>query len=170
MRSTRALGLVIAGLGLWGALAPFVGPYFAFGFAPDTAWHVTADRVWLSAVPGVVAVIGGTMLFAAHRRQTGLAGGALALAAGAWFVVGPAVSLLWRNTTDPFAIGQPLGGPGRAALDLLASFYAVGVLISVAAVVGLAGRAIEVRMAEAEIDPDESRGVARPLKTGELVV
>lgn len=166
----RALGLVIAGLGLWAALAPFVGPYFAFGFAPDTAWHVTADRVWLCVVPGVTAVVGGAMLFGARRRRTGLAGGALALAAGVWFVVGPAVSLLWRGTTDLFAIGRPLGGSSRAALELLASFYAVGVLISVAAIVGLAARAIELRMTEAEVEPDESRGVMRPLKTGELVV
>src|SRR5215470_10466589 len=104
MRSIRLIGLLIAGLGLWGALALLVGPYFGYGFSPDTTWHVTADRVWLSIVPGAAAVIGGVLLFAAHRRQIGLVGGGLALAAGAWFVVGPALSLLWHGTVQPFVV------------------------------------------------------------------
>jgi hypothetical protein len=127
---------------------------------------VTADRVWLCVIPGVTAVVGGAMLF---RR--GVAGpvwpvGAGAAAGGSSSARGqPAVA--WRRTCSRSAGRR---GSGRAALELLASFYAVGVLISVAAIVGLAARAIEVRMSEAEVEPDESRGVMRPLKTGELVV
>ena len=30
-----ASGLLVIVLGLWGALVPFVGPYFNFAFSPD---------------------------------------------------------------------------------------------------------------------------------------
>ena len=99
-------GLIAIVLGAWGALIPFIGPYFNFGFSPDSTWHLTADRVWLCALPGAAAVIGGVMLIGARSRRTGMAGGWLALAAGAWFVVGPAVSLLWSGATTPLPIGR----------------------------------------------------------------
>src|SRR5689334_3673117 len=31
-------GFLLVLLGLWGALIPFVGPYFNFAFTPDQAW------------------------------------------------------------------------------------------------------------------------------------
>lgn len=127
-RTTGALsGLLILALGIWGALIPFVGPYFHYAFGGDQTWHYTTQRLWLDIVPGVVAVIGGFMLLTAATRTAGLIGGWLAVAAGAWFVAGPSVSLLWHHTSYP--IGAPMGGYTRQMLEWLGYFYGVGALI-----------------------------------------
>lgn len=127
-RTTGALaGVVIILLGLWGALITFVGPYFHYAFGSYTAWHYTSNRLWLEIVPGVVAIIGGLMLLRSSRRAGGVLSGWLAVAAGAWFAIGPAVSLLWHRAGNP--IGAPTGGHVRQAVELLGYFYGLGVLM-----------------------------------------
>jgi len=49
------------------------------------------------------------------------------LLAGAWFAVGPAVSLTWEPGRGP--IGPPLFGATRQALELIGYFYGLGALI-----------------------------------------
>src|SRR5579859_4076083 len=94
-RTTGAIsGLLILLLGIWGGLIPFVGPYFHYAFGGTTTWHFTTQRLWLDIVPGAVAVIGGFMLLTAATRTGGITAAWVALAAGAWFIVGPAVALL----------------------------------------------------------------------------
>jgi hypothetical protein len=128
-RSTGALsGILIVVLGLWGALVPFIGPYFHYAFGSYSAWHFTTNRLWLDVIPGAVAVIGGLMLLTASSRTGGLLGGWLALAAGVWFAIGPVVSLLWHSTGNP--IGVPVGGHNRQMVELLGYFYALGVAIA----------------------------------------
>ena len=43
MRRSRgaASGFLLVLLGAWGALIPFVGPYFHYAYTPDTAWNGT---------------------------------------------------------------------------------------------------------------------------------
>ena len=54
-RSTGAVsGFLIALLGIWGALIPFVGPYFDYSFGTNSTWHYTADRLWLNILPGAL--------------------------------------------------------------------------------------------------------------------
>jgi hypothetical protein len=120
-------GALIMLLGLWGALVPFIGPYFDYSFGVNSTWHYTADRLWLCIIPGAVAVVAGLMLLTAGSRPTGVFAGWLAVAAGAWFVVGPAVSLTWE--TGPGPIGAPLYGPTRQMLELVGYFYGLGALI-----------------------------------------
>ena len=128
-RTTGALsGLLVILLGLWGALIPFVGPYFHYAFGSFQTWHYTSERLWLCIVPGAVAVIGGLMLLRSSRRSSGLLGGWLALAAGAWFAIGPSISLLWHHAGNP--IGAPMGGHTRQALEWLGYFSGLGVLIA----------------------------------------
>jgi hypothetical protein len=128
-RTTGALsGVLVVVLGIWGALIPFVGPYFHYSFASNASWHFTASRVWLDVVPGVVAVLGGLMLLSGSRRTSGLLGGWLAVAAGAWFAIGPSVSVLWHGNDRP--IGAPTGSHTRQALELLGYFQGLGVLIA----------------------------------------
>jgi hypothetical protein len=127
-RSTGAVsGTLIALLGIWGGLVPFVGPYFDYSFGVNSTWHYTSDRLWLSILPGALAVLGGLLLIAAARRGTGVLGGWLALMAGAWFAVGPAVSLTWESGPGP--IGRPLFGSVRQTLELVGYFYGLGALI-----------------------------------------
>src|SRR5438552_4206259 len=108
-RSTGAIsGLLIVLLGIWGALIPFVGPYFDYSFGVNSTWHYTSDRLWLDILPGALAVIGGLLLIGARTRSAGIFAGWLALVGGPWFVVGPAVSLTWESGQGPS--GRPLFG------------------------------------------------------------
>lgn len=128
-RTTGALsGALVVALGLWGALIPFIGPYFHYAYGSYQSWHYTGARLWLDIVPGVVAVIGGLMLLTSARRLGGLTGGWLAVAAGAWFAIGPTLSLLWHRAGNP--IGAPMGGHTRQALESLGYFQGLGVLIA----------------------------------------
>ncbi len=127
-RTTGALsGIIVMVLGVWGALIPLIGPWFHYAFGSYQAWHVTGNRIWLEIVPGVVALVGGWLLLTSAHRGSGLFGGWLAVIAGAWFAVGPTVSLLWHKAGNP--IGVPAGGHLRQTIELLGYFYALGALI-----------------------------------------
>jgi hypothetical protein len=127
-RTTGALsGLLILLLGVWGGLIPFVGPYFHYAFGGYQHWHFTNQRLWLEIVPGAVAVVGGLMLMRASTRVGGLTAGWVAVAAGAWFAIGPSVSILWHHTI--YAIGAPMGGDTRQMLEWVGYFYGLGALI-----------------------------------------
>src|ERR1700733_5807052 len=127
-RTTGALsGLLILLLGVWGGLIPFVGPYFHYAFGGYQHWHFTNQRLWLEIVPGAVAVLGGLMLMRASTRVGGLTAGWVAVAAGAWFAIGPSVSILWHHTI--YAIGAPMGGDTRQMLEWVGYFYGLGALI-----------------------------------------
>ncbi len=109
-------GLLLIGLGIWGALIPFVGPYFNFAFTPDSAWVWTSARGWLEVFPGVTAVVGGLLLMASGNRAPAMLGGWLATAAGAWLVVGRAFAPALRIGDA----GQPIGVTDvkRAVVDV----------------------------------------------------
>ena len=55
VRSRGALsGFLLLLLGIWGALIPFVGPYFHYAYTPERrrgSW--TSGRFWLEVLPGV---------------------------------------------------------------------------------------------------------------------
>jgi hypothetical protein len=159
-RTTGALsGILIVVLGLWGALIPLIGPYFHYAFGGYDSWHLTTNRVWLDVVPGVVAVIGGLLLLTSSRRASGLLGGWLAVLAGAWFAIGPAVSLLWHPAGDP--IGAPTGGHVRQALEQLGYFSLLGVVIAALAAFAMGRFLSRPRSVEEPIDVRE--GTTTPL-------
>ena len=62
-------GLLLILLGAWGALIPFIGPYFHFAYSPDQAWAWSTARAWLEVFPGVTAALGGFL--AADFRKPG---------------------------------------------------------------------------------------------------
>jgi hypothetical protein len=135
-RSTGAIaGALIVLLGIWAALIPFIGPYFHYSFAPNEAWHYTADRLWLDVLPGLAAMLAGIWMLLASRRVSGLLAGTLALLAGAWLIVGPAVSLTWEPAHGP--IGAPLYGSTRQTLELVGYFYGLGALIAAIAAIAI---------------------------------
>ncbi len=144
MRRSRGAfsGFLLVLLGLWGALVPFIGPYFHYAYTPDVAWHYDTARLWLQILPGAAVVLGGLMLMVSTGRHTALFGGLLAAASGAWFVLGTTLSLLWNNYV-------PLGGspassqPFMRVMEQLGFFYALGVVIVLIA--GVAHRPDPVR-------------------------
>ena len=169
-RSRGAIsGLLLALLGIWGGLIPFVGPYFGYEFGSDETWVMTWDRFWLDVLPGAVLLIGGLLLLATRRRVSAGLGAWLAAAGGIWYVIGPAMSLLWDDTLGPQApIGSPLGSTDVQVLELLGYFYALGALATALAAFALgrlslvAARDVErVRGGAAEAPP-EDRAAARP--------
>src|SRR3954471_12002058 len=139
-------GLLIVVLGAWGAIVPFVGPSFNLTIGPDATFHMTHGRLWLSLIPGVVAVVGGLMLLFSANRASAILGAQLALAAGVWFVIGPVLSQLWSSA--PGALGQAgfaAGDEGRRVLEAIAYFYGVGAAIT--AFAGLALGRLTLRSA-----------------------
>ena len=119
-------GLLLLILGTWGALIPFIGPYFDFAYPPGQAWVWNAARAWLEVLPGVVTALGGLLLLISGHRATAMFGGWLAAIAGAWFVVGRTLAPALRLGD----IGHPMAATDakRAVVDI-ASFYGLGVLI-----------------------------------------
>lgn len=161
-RSTGALsGALIVLLGLWGALVPFIGPYFDYSFSANSTWHFTLDRLWLCILPGAFAVVGGALLLFAATRMAGVIGGWLALLGGAWFAIGPAVSLTWESGRGP--IGRPLFGPTRQMFELIGYFYGLGALIIALAAFSIGRFASRPRLAEAEAIARAARTEPEPV-------
>ena len=119
-------GFLLILLGLWGALIPFIGPYFDFAFTPDQPWTWTNARGWLEVLPGAVAVVGGLLLLMSRNRATASLGAWLTVAAGAWFVIG-------RALAGPLGLGNagtPVAGNDTKRVWLeLTYFYGLGALI-----------------------------------------
>ena len=150
-RSRGALsGVLLMLLGLWGALIPFVGPYFRYAYTPDTAWTYNTGRLWLEVLPGAAVFLGGFLLLIAKSRHVALFGALLAAAAGAWFPLGPVLSPLWNNHV-------PMGGSPAAGtlhmriMEQLGFFTALGVVIVFVAAVAL-GRIASVASGIREIE------------------
>jgi hypothetical protein len=146
-------GLLLILLGVWGGLAHFVGPYFHYAYTPDTAWHVTAARVWLEIVPAAAAVVGGALVLVSKGRLPAAAGAILAMLAGGWFVVGRAASEIWPGMGTA---GVPAGtSPARMAAEELGLFTGLGLVIAVCAALVLARALATITEAETGEEADE---------------
>lgn len=123
MRRTRGglSGLLLILLGAWGALVPFVGPYFHYAYTPDRSWVYTSGRLWLSIAPGAAAVLGGLIVLLTRSRLWGGFGAFLAALGGAWFVVGAAVTAQFVKSAA-ISPGLPLGTSGGTAASSLRQF------------------------------------------------
>jgi hypothetical protein len=155
MRRSRGAfsGFLLILLGLWGALIPFIGPYFHFAYTPDKAWTYNTGRLWLELLPGAAVFLGGVLLMAARSRHTALFGALLAAAAGAWFTLGPVLSPLWNHHV---AMG---GSPASNTqymriMEQLGFFTALGVVIVFVAGAAL-GRIASVASGIRPADVDE---------------
>jgi hypothetical protein len=170
-RSRGALsGLLLVLLGIWGALIPFVGPYFHYAYTPDQAWRATSGRMWLEVLPGVVALVGGLVVLLSRFRPSALIGAWLAALAGAWFAVGNLIAGHWSSL--PTA-GLPVGGATRSLLEQVGFFTGLGVVIVFLAALALGrftvvavGDTAPARRAEADDTAKTSgtRARIRPVK------
>ena len=152
MRRSRGAfsGFLLMLLGLWGALIPFVGPYFNYAYTPDKAWTYNTGRLWLELLPGAAVFLGGVLLMVARGRHTALFGALLAAAAGAWFTLGTVLSPLW-NHHIPMG-GSPAGSSVyMRIMEQLGFFTALGVVIVFVAAVAL-GRIASVPSGIREIE------------------
>ena len=119
-------GLLLLAFGAWGALIPFIGPYFHFAYEPGQAWVWSTARAWLEVFPGAITAVGGFLLLISGNRATAMFGGWLAVIAGAWFVVGRTLAPTLRLGD----VGQPIAATdAKRAVIEIASFTGLGALI-----------------------------------------
>ncbi|HEU5266579.1 MAG TPA: hypothetical protein VFU35_07755 [Jatrophihabitans sp.] len=117
------LGLML--LGAWGAIIPFVGPYFDYAYTPNTTWTWTAARFFLQVLPGVVTFFAGLVLVVSRNRVIASFAGWCAVVAGIWFVIGSLLAPIWQ----PNYIGSPVGGTTQVAVERIGIFYGLGAVI-----------------------------------------
>jgi hypothetical protein len=171
-RSRGALsGMLLVLLGAWGALIPFVGPYFNYAYSPDRTWTYNTGRLWLDILPGAAAFLGGLIVLAAATRPTAVFGAWLAALGGAWFVVGMPLSTLWTPAGTPDG-GYAVGGTVSRAVENIGFFTGLGAVIIFFAALALGRFTVigvrETRAAEqaereqAEMEPAAHQGVWEP--------
>ena len=170
----RGLGIAVLFLGAWAAIVPYIGPLFGYpepAGANVPAWQWTAAHWQLHLAPGVVVVIGALLMLAARRTGSLGLGSLLALAGGAWLVLGPVFDALWM----PLNAGGAVTTPTTAAvsrwmqvLTPLGYHYGTGLLIAVLATFGLRRphrRGARVEAPEGEPAPEQRTTVA-PARRG----
>ena len=162
------VGVLLVLLGIWGALIPFVGPYFHYAYTPDRAWDATAGRMWLEVLPGAVAFASGLIVLFSRLRPLGMFGAWLAALAGAWFAIGGVVAGHWASLPSA---GQPASNGTRAILEQLGFFTGLGVVIVFLAAVALgrftvvtfSRREVPVKTEPARVPERETVGAGRGL-------
>jgi MFS family permease len=120
-------GVLLILLGAWGALVPFVGPYFQYAYTPDHAWTYTTGRLWLSILPGAATVLGGLIVLISASRPLAHFGAWLAALSGAWFALGSVIGPTWIGTQ--MATGTPVGGSSTRALEQIGFYTGLGIAI-----------------------------------------
>lgn len=151
-----ASGFLLIILGLWGALIPFVGPYAEFSYSPAVPWVWTDARGWLEVLPGAVAVLGGLLLLMSRNRATAMLGSWLAVAAGAWFIVGRAFASMLAMGE----IGVPAAAtPAKTVALELAYFSGLGALMVFLGAVALGRLSIRTARDVAYIHAHTQRSV-----------
>jgi hypothetical protein len=128
-------GFAILILGIWGGIIPFVGPYFHYAYINYHGFSFpTYGRLWLDILPGALAVLAGLWLIGTANRATAAFAAVMAAVAGAWFLIGPSLSMLWNHGIPQ--TGPALGGTVLRTLEQLGYYYALGgVIVFLAAVV-----------------------------------
>jgi hypothetical protein len=110
-------GFVLVAIGAWAAVAPFA--------IAGWDWNVDSGRFLLTVVPGAAAVIGGLMMLG-RRPSLVRAGGSVALAGGAWFILAPLAHALFVGPT----LGTLEGGEQIHLLRWIVFFLGAGVVVS----------------------------------------
>jgi len=128
-------GLLLVLLGAWGALVPFIGPYFRYAYTPDQAWTYTAGRLWLEVLPGAATVLGGLIVLVSAYRPAAHFGAWLAALSGAWFALGGVIGPTWIGMQ--MTTGTPAGGSATRALEQIGFFTGLGVAIVLVAAMAL---------------------------------
>lgn len=131
-------GLLLMALGAWGAIVPFIGPYFGYGLGTAGPWYFTLGRLWLDVLPGAAVFFGGLVLAFSRNRAVAWSAAWLALAGGVWFVVGSQISRLW-TADGTTAAGTVTGFTGHQVAQYMGYFFGLGAVICVVAALA-AGR------------------------------
>lgn len=161
-------GLLLILLGAWGALVPFIGPYFHYAYTPDKAWTYTSGRLWLEILPGAAVALGGLIVLVSAYRPTAHFGAWLAALGGAWFALGSVVGPTWSGMN--MTTGTPVGGHVIRAFEQIGFFTGLGVVIVLLAAIAIGRFSVisvrDARRAEAVAPPEEPATTAPAATTG----
>jgi hypothetical protein len=115
---SRSFRLFVAGFvallaAAWGGIVPFVGPTFGFSADGTGAWYWALSHALVALIPGAVGCLVGLSLmgYSMSRSRTFLGLGLiglLAVASGAWFVIGPFAWPVLYGTKAYFVAANPL--------------------------------------------------------------
>ncbi len=125
--SLGMVGLVTVVISAWGAIVPYWGPTFGFSADRAPSWHWSLTHSVLALVPGALGFLVGITFFASVRASTfgrrlslGVAG-IVAVACGAWFVIGP---VAWPVISSVNQYFVPAATPLRSLANQVG--YALG--------------------------------------------
>ena len=134
LRRGSVCGLLLILLGLWGGLAPLIGPYIHFGYTPDKTWDPSSGRLYYSIIPGAAVLAGGVLCILTRNRGLGVCAGVLAALAGAWFGLGQTfVSVVLKKSIHAGSPILPAGATPeslRAYLETLSMFTGLAILVA----------------------------------------
>jgi hypothetical protein len=151
----RPLGASFSGflallVGIWAAIAVYVGPYFGYRPTSTAVWTWNTQNWLLHLAPGAAAAVAGLLLLAVGPARRMALGGAvtlpalLLLLAGAWLVIGAAAWPLIES------------GPAfHAATTSMGAFlYRVGTTLGPGVVLTmLGGMALKAGLARPVVEP-----------------
>ncbi len=132
-RRGAVCGLLLILLGLWGGLAPFAGPYFHFGYTPDTAWTYNSGRLYYSVIPAAAVLLGGLLVALTRSRAVGVCAGLLAALGGAWSGLGEAFMTIVLKKS--ITAGHPILSAGappdslRGYVEMITLYAGLGLLV-----------------------------------------
>jgi hypothetical protein len=110
------VGLCMVLIAAWGGIVPYVGPIFGFSADGTGSWTWNLAHWELALLPGAVALVMGLAMMglarasavSASARSMLWVSGLVAVAAGAWFVVGPLAWPVLHSGRYFTASGSPL--------------------------------------------------------------
>jgi hypothetical protein len=112
--SLGLVGFVAVVLAAWGGLVPYLGPAIGFGADGTSSWHWSLSHTLIGLVPGAVGVAVGLLLLAPRGTAVGRSkfalswSGLVAIASGAWFMIGPLAWPVLYTSRAYFQAATPL--------------------------------------------------------------
>ena len=112
-------------------MIPLFGPYLKYGYNPNQTWDLTQNRLYLSVIPGGVALLAGLVILMTRSRTLGGLSAFVAVLAGAWFIAGAAVlQLLPASIGGSITPGTPIATTTSGIILTRLGFYTgTGMLI-----------------------------------------
>jgi hypothetical protein len=133
--SLATMGLLTLLVSAWGGVVPYLGPSFGYSADGASSWVWNLSHAVLGLAPGVVGVVVGlAMLSSAGRLRFGTrrlsvaTAGLLGIAAGGWFVIGPAAWPVIDNTHQYF-VGA--ASPLRLLANVVGYSLGTGLIVAV---------------------------------------
>src|SRR5579875_156578 len=160
------IGVLMVLVGAWAGIVGYVGPLFGYHAIAASAWQWTRANWLLHLVPGAAGVFAGLSVLIQTPKRRAVArpfaiAGLVAVAAGAWLVVGPAASHIFESAVTY----GPADGHLAAFVNQVGANLGPGLLLAV-----LGGMALKALAPDqpVEVVPASAVGMAETAPTTEF--